>query len=80
MQGILYRDKAPKFADEIPTATAKTKAKMKQNNIRGSENDIVKNFFTPRLAMKKIVRKRKMEDSKTESNTIGEFTSQRNGL
>ena len=80
MQGILYLDRAPKFAEEIPTATANTKAKTKHIRILGSENDSLKNWRNPFLYIKKRERKRKMEDSKTESNTIGEFTSQIKGL
>lgn len=80
MQGILYLDKAPKLADEIPTATAKTKAKIKHINIRGSEKERRKKFFGPFFIKKNKVINRKIEDSMTDNRMIGEVASQINGL
>ena len=79
MQGILYLESAPKFAEAVPTATANTKAKTKHIRIRGSEKGTLKNFFIPFLNIKFKVNKRKAKDSTADKSAIGELISQRNG-
>ena len=51
-QGILYLDKAPKFAVEAPTPMAKTMAKTKQKTVLGSLK-IIRNV-RPTPALKKM--------------------------
>ena len=79
MQGILYLDKAPKFAVAVPMAAANAREKTKQKSIRGSEKGTEKNFFIPFLTINPRVNNKKNIDSIAESRMMGELTSQGKG-
>lgn len=80
IHGILYLDKAPKFAVEAPTANPKTTVNTKHINNLGSLKMVLKNFLTPRRKKKLRIRKRKMAASIAENIMAGDETSQGNGL
>ena len=75
MQGILYLDRAPKLAEDTPTAMANTKANIKHISIRGSEKGTVKNLRIPFLYIKYSVRNKNTEDSAQDNNMMGELIS-----
>lgn len=80
IQGILYLDRAPKFAVEAPTANPKTTVNTKHINNLGSLKMVLKNFLNPRRKKKLRIRKRNRAASIAENIMAGDDTSQGNGL
>ncbi|OPZ15752.1 MAG: hypothetical protein BWZ05_02219 [Bacteroidetes bacterium ADurb.BinA245] len=80
IQGILYLDRAPKFAVEAPTARPNTTANTKLISNLGSLKIILKNFLNPRRKKKLRTRYRNINASIAENAIAGEEISQGNGL